>query len=245
MTLLLVVIMGIWIPRMDHFQIATITIVNENGSNSLKYASKQTIFDAVKSYLTGSFFYVNVHEAKRAAERMNWVRHARIDRIPPAAIKITIEEHEPVARWIREGYQAGLISARGEVFQAAFQGELPEFDGDIDKLNIMLEQYRIFNSSLKPLRLKILRLQYSPRASWTMMLNNGIEVRLGKDNIHARMNRFVEIYPATLSQQAANLDYVDMRYPDAFATKMRDDAPKPEAASSEQSDSVTQKKYNK
>lgn len=234
---------GVWITRMPYFQIAAITIVNDNGSDKLDYASKQRIFDSVKPHLTGSFFMVNVHEAKRAAESTGWVRHARIDRIPPSLIKITVSEYEPAARWIREGHQAGLISADGTVFQAAYQGELPEFDGDIRHHKLMLEQYKVFSTRLKSLRLKILRLQYSPHASWTMMLNNGIELRLGKDNVHARLNRFVEAYPSILSPQAASLDYVDMRYSDAFATRLRSDIPKPNSTNeSEKINTPTKRK---
>ena len=62
------------------------------------------------------------------------------------------------------------------------------------------------------------------------MDNDALELRLGKDSANARMARFVELYPRELSAQAKYLDYVDMRYPDAFAVRRRADAPAPEPA---------------
>ena len=219
---------GIWLSRQPYFQIAEITIVTPDGSEKLHHADKKRLFETMRPYLTGSFFNVNLHEAQRATSKLDWVRSVKIDRIPPAQIKVTIDEYEPAARWIRNGEQAGLVSTKGEVFQAAYAEELPEFDGDVNEQKVMFEQYENFNNQLKPLRLRIIRLQYSPRGAWSMMLNNGIEVRLGKDEISTRMARFVQAFPRQLQAKAQYIDYVDMRYKDAFATRLRSDAPPPE-----------------
>ena len=219
---------GIWISRQPYFQIAEINIVTPDGSEKLRHADKKRLFEAMRPYLTGSFFNVNLHEAQRAASKLDWVRSVKIDRIPPSQIKVTIDEYEPAARWIRNGEQAGLVSTHGEVFQAAYAEELPEFDGDVNEQKVMFEQYENFNNQLKPLRLRIIRLQYSPRGAWSMMLNNGIEVRLGKDETSTRMARFVQSFPRYLQARAQYIDYVDMRYQDAFATRLRSDAPPPE-----------------
>ena len=219
---------GIWLSRQPYFQIAEITIITPDGTEKLHHADKKRLFETMRPYLTGSFFNVNLHEAQRAASKLDWVRSVKIDRIPPAQIKVTIDEYEPAARWIRNGEQAGLVSTHGEVFQAVYAEELPEFDGDVNEQKVMFEQYENFNNQLKPLRLRIIRLQYSPRGAWAMMLNNGIEVRLGKEDISARMARFVRAFPRQLQAKAQYIDYVDMRYKDAFATRMRSDAPPPE-----------------
>lgn len=219
---------GIWLSRQPYFQIAEINIVAPDGSEKLRHADKKRLFETMRPYLTGSFFNVNLHEAQRAASKLDWVRSVKIDRIPPSQIKVTIDEYEPAARWIRNGEQAGLVSTQGEVFQAAYAEELPEFDGDVNEQKVMFEQYENFNNQLKPLRLRIIRLQYSPRGAWSMMLNNGIEVRLGKDETSTRMARFVQAFPRYLQARAQYIDYVDMRYQDAFATRLRSDAPPPE-----------------
>ena len=42
------------------------------------------------------------------------------------------------------------------------------------------------------------------------------------------MARFVQSFPRYLQARAQYIDYVDMRYKDAFATRLRADAPPPE-----------------
>ena len=76
------------------------------------------------------------------------------------------------------------------------------------------------------MRLEVERLKYDERGAWTLRLNNGVEVRLGKDQVHSRINRFTQYWVRDLNTLAPYLDYVDMRYPDAFSIRLNEDAPK-------------------
>lgn len=215
---------GYWIVQHPYFRIAHIDIRAQDGG-ILKKAQIEQIFTAVRPELTGSFFTVDLQAAQKAAMTQPWVRSVKIDRIAPATVRLEITEYEAAARWIREGEPAGLIAADGAVFQAASTEKLPELDGEFSDLPAMLAQYKLFESRLKPLRLDIKQLQYKPYGSWAAMLGNGIEVRLGKDNIHARMTRFTELWPRQFAAQAAYIDYVDMRYPHGAALKQHGNAP--------------------
>lgn len=216
---------AVWLADRPYFRISTVEITNEEGADTFEYADKQQVYRAMLPHLTGSFFRINVRNAKRAAEGTDWVASAKISRIPPATVKVVLRENKPTARWIRENETAGLINQHGGVFQAAFDGDLPSFDGELSALPLMLEKYKTLSTHLQPLRLKIIRLQYSPRLSWTMTLDNGIEVRLGKEDIHKRIALFARMWPISLAVNEEKLDYVDMRYPDGFATSNRTDAP--------------------
>lgn len=216
---------GYWVVQHPYFRIAHIDIRPADDSGSLKRAKVVQIFEAVRPDLTGSFFTIDLQQAKKTAQAQPWVREAALDRIAPNRVQIYVWEFDAAARWVRSGEQAGLVAADGKVFQAAYAARLPELDGEYSDLPVMLEQYRRFESRLKPLRLGIKRLQYTPRGAWTLMLNNGMEVRLGKDNIHARLLRFTELWLRVFAAQAGEIDYVDMRYPDGAAMKRRADAP--------------------
>lgn len=213
----LLLIMGKWVVLHPYFRIASVSIVAEDGSDSLAHADKIAIFEAVRPVLTGSFFQVDTQEARKRAQAQPWVRQAKVDRIAPNGIRIEIEEHQAAARWMREGFEAGLIAPDGSIFQAASAQKLPELDGDYGTHIMMLEQLAVFSAKLKPLRLQIKRLQYSPRAAWSVYLDNGIEIRLGKDKVHARLDRFIRLYPAEWAAHAAAIEYVDMRYRDGAA----------------------------
>ncbi|MDO4434423.1 MAG: cell division protein FtsQ/DivIB [Alysiella sp.] len=224
LSLLAWVLTGIyWLGNSNYFRIAHLDIQAAE-SGAFKRADPVKIFEAVRTPLTGNFFHVDLQAAKNAALTQEWVSDVQIDRIAPATIKIHVHEYEPVARWLREGWQAGLWDNQGRVFQAVTDERLPEMDGDFADRLLMLEQYQLFATRLKPLRLGIERLQYTPRGAWTIMLENGIEVRLGKDDVYARLSRFVDMWSHGLAEQAAVLDYVDMRYPNAVAIKRRNGA---------------------
>lgn len=205
----------------SYFQIATINLVNVHSGEPLKFVDKQKLFDAMKPYLSGSRFDLELDKAQEAARKFDWVSDVKIECTSLDTVTVTVREHEPVARWIRSNIIAGLVDGEGKVFQAAYKQRLPEFDGAAAVLPQMVSQYKSFITELKPLRLEILRLQYTPRASWSMMLNNGIELRLGKQEVNTRMSRFVNAWQYSLREKAGQLDYVDMRYPDGFATRNR------------------------
>ncbi len=205
--------------NISYFQISTVDMMGVRPDMPLKYVDKEKLFEAVKPHLSGSYFHVDLAAAQTAALQTEWVSDVKIERILPATVRLTVKEHEPVARWIRDGHTAGLVDREGKIFQANYQGDqLPEFDGEVNVLPQMAIQYKNFADELKPLSLSILRLQYTPRASWSMMLNNGVEVRLGKQDVNTRMGRFVDAWQHVLNEQTG-LDYVDMRYSDCFATR--------------------------
>lgn len=199
------------------FHISQISVQTPSG-NTPERANAQAIFSAAKPFLTGSFFAVDVHNATQHAKQNEWVSNIQIQRQFPNKIKIIVEEHQPIAYWIRDGHRAGLISSEGIVFQAQTDLRLPEFDGQTDRLTQMIKQYEGFNAYLKPLRLQVQRLQYTERASWTAYLNNGIEIRLGKSHIAERLKRFIKAWP-TLKQKQNSIDYIDLRYTDGYAVK--------------------------
>lgn len=210
-----------WITHHSYFHITTIDMVSVHAGQPLKYVDKQKLFDALKPYLQGSWFYVDLDKAQEVARELTWVSDVKIERTASNTITVTVKEHEPIARWIRDGQVAGLVDGEGKIFQAPYEDALPEFDGAAEEQAHMVSQYKSFSHELHPLRLEILRLQYTPRSSWSMMLNNGIELRLGKQEVNTRMNRFVNAWQHSLREKALSLDYVDMRYSDGFATRNR------------------------
>lgn len=150
---------------------------------------------------------------------------AKVSRVSFSSIKIDVQEYHAVARWLNNGTEAGLVDSSGRVFQAPTEEKLPEFDAPADELNTVMKQYHLLNGQLKSLRLEIERLKYDARGAWTMRLTNGVEVRLGKQDIHTRVQRLIQYWQSELSVLAPYLDYVDMRYPHAFAVKLNADVP--------------------
>ena len=61
----------------------------------------------------------------------------------------------------------------------------------------MVKHYADFSGILSPLKLTIKELIYTPRSAW-LVLDNGITVRLGRENEIKRLQQFAQIWPSLL-----------------------------------------------
>ena len=59
------------------------------------------------------------------------------------------------------------------------------------------------------------------RGAWTIWLDNGIEVIVGREQMKARLLRFLHLYKTELEPQAKNIERVDIRYTNGAAVKWR------------------------
>lgn len=215
-----------WVAQQPYFRIAHVDIHTTDGA--FHRAKQQDIFQALLLTLSGSFFSIDLQKAEQIAKQQDWVQDVQIKRVLPNKVWVQITEYSPKARWIRNGSPAGLVNEEGMIFQAAIEDQLPELDGEAKHLKEMLIHYQRFQSRLTSLHLNIKRLQYTPRGAWTIMLDNGVEVRLGSQDVHSRLANFVNLWASDLQPQAHNVDYVDMRYDHGAAVGWLGEKPLPE-----------------
>jgi cell division protein FtsQ len=163
----------------------------------------------------GSLFIVDIRKVRAELEKLPWVRSASVQRIWPDRLEIALEEHVPLAYW---GMEA-LVDDRGELFKAEFTGELPRFNGPQGSEREMTLAWREFQSALAPIGLKPVEINVSARQAWSVKLDSGLTLQLGRSEIRERLARFV-----ALDRQVPELKerrgYVDLRYPNGFALKL-------------------------
>jgi len=157
---------------------------------------------------------------REAARRIPWVRDAAVRRRFPDAVEVTFQVHEPLARW-DDGV---LVSPRGDVFNADFDGALPRFKGPEGMAPAMAREYPAIVAALAPLSGTIAELRLSRRGAWQVLLGRGegelLTLELGRGDIHARLARFVAAWP----QVAANgveTPHADLRYASGFALQIK------------------------
>jgi len=167
----------------------------------------------VKGELRGNFFTLDLAATRAAFERVTWVRRAAVRRHWPGRLEVALEEHVPLARW---GERA-LVNTHGEVFEGAYEGELPLFDGPAGTAKEIAIQYQYFRRTLAEIGLAPAQLRVSPRRAWQVKLENGLTLELGREQIEARLARFVTAYGRTIARLGRRVDYVDLRYPNGFA----------------------------
>ena len=91
-------------------------------STPLHRANAAHLEAVIRAELTGTFFTMDLARARDALNRVPWVRDAGLRRQWPNRLEVTIEEHEPLARFNDNGF----VNTRGEVFSDTEPDTEPE-----------------------------------------------------------------------------------------------------------------------
>lgn len=207
-----------WVYHSDHFPVERVSI-----HGKLTYIDSKQLQDISQQYMRGNIFRADLNGARDELQKMPWVDSALVRRRLPDEVEVILTERVPLARW----ENGGLVDTKGNVFNASVKQNLPLFEGQPGTGKDMADHYHEFNQILKPVRLSIKKLIYTKRSAWLAVLNNGITVRLGRENEIKRLQQFAKVWPSLLSKHQGRLEYADMRYKDGFAVRYRETAAVP------------------
>lgn len=222
--LLLVAALGWWALRHPLFAIGGIVVQGDVAHNSAA-----TLRANVAPRLAGNFFTVDLRQAREAFQEVPWVRHAVVRRQFPNRLRVELVEHEALAFW--GDSESRLVNAQGEVFEAnpgdVEDEGMPRLAGPEGTAPMVLAMYRGLQPLLERLDLGIEQMVLTGRGGWTMHLDSGAVVELGRgttEEVLARGQRFAQ----TLTQVAGKygrrpeaLVTADLRHADGYAVKLR------------------------
>lgn len=196
----------------QEFAITSVVITGQ-----LANADPSHIAAVVHHELKGTFFTIDLANARDSLQRVTWVRRVAVRRQWPARIEIAIEEQQPLARW----NDVSLVNTHGEVFDAEYDDDLPSFYAPDGTASEVASRYREFSALLDASRDAIESLSRSARGAWDVKLDDGLVVALGREHISERWTRWVQIgerYRTGIAQ-GKTLTAIDMRYPNGFAAR--------------------------
>lgn len=188
----------------------------------LKRSNPAHLEAAIRGDLAGTFFTLDLDEARAALARVPWVRSVSLRRRWPARLEIAVEEQVPYARW----GDAALVNEQGEIFAAAYEGELPQFDGPDARAAEVTARHREWSALLAPLDLELRAVTVSARGGWRLRAGPAgapLAIELGRDEPDARLARFVAAYGRTigaLARSGTRVAEVDLRYRNGFAARV-------------------------
>ena len=179
----------------------------------------------------GNFFTVDLKAIRQGAERQPWVYRADVRRQGLGSLALDIDEQVPVARWGNEGERGFSVwlNRDGDTFEVADStlskdsAGLPMLHGPLDTGNDLMARYVRYNALLQPTGRSIRQLDLSPRLSWSLRLDNGTRVELGRERTMNGADElvatFVQLYPQLVGNRAAPPTVVDLRYPAGVAVR--------------------------
>lgn len=177
----------------------------------------------IAQHAHSGFFSVNVAQIEKAATRSDWVRTASVRRIWPDTLKLSITEHEAVARW----NDRSLINRHAEVFAPktlVIQKDQPELKGPEGMHKQVLQQYLKLSPEFASLGLQIHSLEMDDRYSWRLVTGSKTEdyklaLLLGREHVDKSVERFIEAFSGPLAKNMKDIKYVDLRYTNGFAVR--------------------------
>jgi cell division protein FtsQ len=195
-----------------------IHVISMDGS--FQRVSPGQIEKAVAPYLAAGFMSADLDAIQRAVETLPWVDHARVQRVWPTSLRVSVVEQTPAARW----GESGLLNTRGEVFERAaahVPSELPRLSGPDGTEAQVAQRYLAAEAQLLEVGLRIAALRLDARGAWEFDLASGVTVRLGRREVDERLARFIHDAAPVIAHHASDVAYVDMRYSNGFAIGWR------------------------
>ncbi len=225
--LLLILVSGVlMVIRMPFFPVRDVVL-----SKPLERVQVEDIRAGIAPYIGGNFFTVDLKAIRQGAEQQPWVYRADVRRQGFGNLSLDIDEQVPVARWGNEGTRttSEWLNRDGDVFEVPdsslghLNQNLPVLHGPLDTGTELMARYVRYNALLAPTGRTIRQLDLSPRLSWSLRLDNGTRIELGRERMlnsaDEQVETFVTLYPQLISNRAVAPSVVDLRYPAGVAVR--------------------------
>jgi cell division protein FtsQ len=174
------------------------------------------IEEAVAPFKGAGFLSVDLDALRTALQSIEWVDRARVERRWPNGLRVVITEHVAAARWGEDG----LLNTRGELFLRGARHippELPHLIGPESSLQQVAQLYLETYPRLLAVGMRLSRVELDARGAWSLTLGNGVEVRLGRQDVDARLERFLRVASPLVASRGPEVNYVDLRYSNGFS----------------------------
>ncbi|NWO05650.1 MAG: FtsQ-type POTRA domain-containing protein [Alteromonadaceae bacterium] len=184
--------------------------------------SQVAVERAAGAWVGKSYFATDLEDIKAELEQRPWIASAAIKRVWPGRLEIDLREKKPLAYWTG----GRLVSRSGEIFappNPEVVGRLPRLAGPDERVRDVINMARDMSEQLLGYGLGFQGLILEDRGAWTLKLNNGIEVVLGRDQVDTRFQRFITVYENRLASRLDEVSRVDARYSNGVAVQWKTD----------------------
>jgi cell division protein FtsQ len=185
-------------------------------SGKFVQVSRVQIEQVLAPFARQGYVSINLDAVKRALEAIRWIDHVRVARDWPDGVRVFVTEQVAVARW----GDNGLLNTRGELFLPEARdlpADLPQLKGPAGTEAEVAKLYLDTYPRLLTVGLRLSRVTLDERGAWNLNLSNGVEVRLGRQDVAARLERFISAASPVIATRTGDVAYVDMRYSNGFS----------------------------
>ena len=191
---------------------------------TFQYTEECEIKDALEGLVSHGIYNADILAIRESVAVLPWVSSAIVKRDWPDAIDIKIVEQKAVARWA----STDLLNESGELFRPDNLSEfdhLPKLTGSAGREKDVLEIMKGLTVALSDRKLTLVAFDMSDRQAWSIKLQRGIELKLGRDEQLKKLQQFLTTLSLIGDAQLEKVAVVDLRYPNGYslAWKQRDE----------------------
>ena len=193
-------------------------------SGELEHTQARVVQEMVQPGLAGGFLNADLQQIRRQLEGLPWIYEASVRRRWPAALEIHVVEETPIARWGEDGF----LNHEGGVFRSSKAGDwnsLPRLSGPEGAAPGLMARYQRLLEILAPLDLPVVQLAIDERGQVEAVLDGGIQLVLGGDEVLERLRRFGIVYTSELAERRHEIERVDLRSESGIAVAFRETPP--------------------
>lgn len=204
-----------WLQLPENFPVRSVQV-----SGRMLYVDESRIRSRVSENINHNFFMQDIDEIRTSLLQLPWVEDVYVRRVWPDTLRIEVREHQPFAVW----EQGGLVNTKGQWFDADSRDvkkSLPVLSGPKSLVHEVAEQFSLYRRQFQELGLSLQKVKVDKRRAWSLFVQDGFIVRLGRKNITDRLQRFQRSYTVALRQQKQQIQAIDMRYTNGFAVQWK------------------------
>ena len=186
----------------------------------LQHVDKQILIKKIKPMLKQGFVLLDLGMIRKQLQQEPWIDQVRVVRRWPNQLLVDIREQQPIARW----GQSGFLNHRGQLFEPLampknmlIDNDLPLLKGPAGESKQVMNNFRSLTELLRQRNLKLRSLLLDQHKNWIAMLDSGVKITLGQDQILEKMRRFMRSYQKVLVADFERVESIDMRYSNGLA----------------------------
>tara|TARA_B100000965_G_scaffold330495_1_gene294296 strand:+ start:220 stop:966 length:747 start_codon:yes stop_codon:yes gene_type:complete len=218
--LMLVIIL--WIGYQFIINIVNQPIRYVSIESSFQQVKEAQIRGAISSEVQDGILGIDIPKLYERLKNLAWIDKISISRKWPDRLILEIHEHIPVARW----GESSLLNNRGELFTEIsnpnlIPADLVYLNGPDYKSLDVAQKYFFLREKLIPLGINVTKINLSENGAWIIELYDGTSINLGKSDIEKKFDLFIDIAKNILSNEAEDIESIDLRYDNGFAIRFK------------------------
>ena len=204
-----------WIQNPENLMITSVEV-----SGELSVLDKSQLEPVIQPFTKTNLYLLDAKALEVAIEDNTWVNSASMTKIWPDKLVIKVFEQKPVAFWGDDK----MLADNGEIIDGVLEdknGLLPILYSPREEGRNMAANFLKVRRWMKDISLQIVEFKEDTRGSWKVKLENGLTLKIGRNQQEKRLRRFMVGYKQSLANVINKISTVDLRYTNGFAVQWK------------------------